>query len=115
MYLECTFYVIRPEQFAESEALPKKTQKSKQWALWVLTLSASEWITECNKHCSEKCPRDVLEMEDTEKLAKWLSLFTFELLRKKDSSKYPPATDFEWFKGLEITIVMELANSALQC
>ena len=90
MYPECTFYVIRPEQFAESEALPKKMQKSEQWDLWVLTLSA-------------------------EKLAKWLSLFTFELLRKKDSSKYPPATDFEWFKGLEITIVMELANSALQC
>lgn len=112
MYLECTFYVIRPEQFAESEALPKKTQKSEQWALWVLTLSASGWITE---HCSEKCPRDVLEMEDTEKLAKWLSLFIFELLRKKDCSKYPPATDFEWFKGLEITIVLELANSALQC
>ena len=57
-------YDERPKQFVEpnnSEALertlkgiiPKHTQKSEQWALRVLTLSASEWITERNKCCSK--------------------------------------------------------------
>ena len=87
-----------PKRFADpttSEALeetskgvvPKNTQKNDQWALRALT----EWITERNKHCSDKCPMDILHTEDAESLAKWLSLFTIEL-RKKDGSKYPPAT-----------------------
>ena len=67
--------------------VPKNTQKNDQWALRALT----EWITERNKRCSDKCPMDILHTEDTERLAKWLSLFTIEL-RKKDGSKYPPAT-----------------------
>ena len=87
-----------PKRFAEptsAEALestskgvvPKNTQKSDEWARRAL----DEWITERNKRCSEKCPRDILETEHAESLAKWLSLFTIEL-RKKDGSKYPPAT-----------------------
>ena len=87
-----------PKRFADpttSEALeetskgvvPKNTQKNDQWALRALT----EWITERNKRCSDKCPMDILHTEDAESLAKWLSLFTIEL-RKKDGSKYPLAT-----------------------
>ena len=34
---------------------------------------------------------NILETEDTESLAKWLSLFVIKL-RKKDGSKYPPAS-----------------------
>ena len=62
----------------------------------------------------------ILETEDAERLAKWLPLFTIELLRKKDSSRYPPATIHRILsrqnlrKRLEITILLELANSALQ-
>ena len=52
------------------------------------------------KRCSEtECPRDILETEDAERLAKWLSLFTVELLRKKDSSKYPPAIIHQILSG----------------
>ena len=65
----------------------KNTRKNDPWALRAVT----EWITERNKCCSDKCPMDILHTEDAERLAKWLSLFTIEL-RKKDGSKYPPAT-----------------------
>ena len=44
-------------------------QNSNQWALWALTLCAGEWITEHNKHCSEKCLRVILETEDAGRLA----------------------------------------------
>ena len=95
-----------PKRFAEltsAEALestskgvvPKNTQKSDEWAWRAL----NEWITERNKRCSEKCPRDILETEHAESLAKWLSLFTIEL-RKKDGSKVPSCynpSDFVWF------------------
>jgi len=67
--------------------VPKNTQKSDQWAQRAL----AAWITERNKRCNEKCPMDILETEDAESLAKWLSLFVIEL-RKKDGSKYPPAS-----------------------
>ena len=87
-----------PKRFADptiSEALeetskgvvPKNMQKNNQWALRALT----EWITECNKHCSDKCPTDILHTEDAESLVKWLYLFTIQL-RKKDGSKYLLAT-----------------------
>ena len=85
-----------PKRFAEptsSEVLeriskgvvPKSTQKSDQWAQRALTA----WIlTERNKRCNEKCPMDILETEDAESLAKWLSLFVIKL-RKKDRSTLP--------------------------
>ena len=87
-----------PKRFAEptsAEALEstlkgvvtKNTQKSDEWARRAL----NEWITERNKCCGKKCPRDILETKHAESFAKWLSLFTIEL-RKKDGSKYPPAT-----------------------
>ena len=41
------------------DVVPKNTQKSDGWARQAL----NEWITERNKHCSEKCPRDILETE----------------------------------------------------
>ena len=56
-------------------------QKNDQWALWALT----EWITERNKRCSDKCPMDTLHTEDAESLAKWLYLSTIKL-GKKDGS-----------------------------
>jgi len=62
-------------------SIPRTPQKSDQWAQWALTV----WITERNKCCNE-----ILETEDTESLAKWLSLFVIKL-RKKDGSKYSPA------------------------
>ena len=52
----------------------------------------SKCIAKHNKRCSEKCPRNILETYDAERLAKWSSLFTIELLRKKGRSRYPPAT-----------------------
>ena len=67
---------------------PKNTQKKwPEWAQRALTV----WITECNKRCNEICPMNILETEDTESLAKWLSLFVIKL-RKNDRSKYPPAS-----------------------
>ena len=80
--------LLKPWSLETSKGVvPKNTQKNDQWALRALT----EWITERNKRCSDKCPMDILHTEDAESLAKWLSLFTIEL-RKKDGSKYPPAT-----------------------
>ena len=37
-------------------------------------------------------PWDILETEDAERLAKWLSFITIETAQEEDSSKYPPAT-----------------------
>ena len=81
-----------PATLAELEKLsagviPKNTQKNEQWALRAF----NEWIHERNK-CEDKCPKSILETENTESLAKWLSLFTIEV-RKKDgelsSCHYP--------------------------
>ena len=43
---------------------------------------------------------DILETEDAESLAKWLSLFVIEF-RKKDGSKYPPASIHPILCGLQ--------------
>ena len=52
-----------------------------------MTLSASEWIC---LSATNVAVRNVLgTMEDAKRLAKWLSLCTIELLRRRDSSKYP--------------------------
>ena len=81
-----------PATSAEVEKLsagviPKNTQKNEQWALRAF----NEWIQERNKRCEDKCPESILETENAESLAKWLSLFTIEV-RKKDGERYPPAT-----------------------
>ena len=81
-----------PATSAELEKLsagviPKNTQKNYQWALRAF----NEWIQERNKRCEDKCPESLLETENAESLAKWLSLFTIEV-RKKDGERYPPAT-----------------------
>ena len=80
-----------PATSAEFEKLsagviPKNTQKNEQWALRAF----NEWIQERNKRCEDKCPESILETENAECLAKWLSLFTIEV-RKKDGERYPPA------------------------
>ena len=81
-----------PATSAEFEKLsagviPKNTQKNEQWALRAF----NEWIQERNKRCEDKCPESILETENAECLAKWLSPFTIEV-RKKDGERYPPAT-----------------------
>jgi len=55
-----------------------------------------------NKHSLERdhCPKSILETEDAHCLAKWLSLFTIEV-RKKDSTKYPPASIHLLLCGLQ--------------
>ena len=60
-----------------------------------------------------------LETEDAKRLAKYLSLCTIELLRKKDSSKIPfrfgVVQNLFPSKRLNVTIIlMQLANCALQ-
>ena len=63
-----------PATSAELEKLSasvilKNTQKNEQWALRAF----NEWIQERNKRCEDKCPESILETENAESLAKWLS------------------------------------------
>ena len=89
---------VTTKRFAEpttSEALskssegvvPTNTKKNDRWS----ERSFNDWITERNEQCDDQCPVNILETEDAECLAKWLSLFVIEI-RKKDGSCYPPAT-----------------------
>ena len=79
--------------------IPKNTQKNDEWSLRTF----NEWIKERNTQCDEKCPENILQTEDAEILAKWLSLFTIEV-RKKDGSRYPPATIHMLLCGLQRTM-----------
>ncbi len=64
-------------------------QKNDRWALSVF----NDWTEQRNKRVSrrEQCPENILQTKNRKTLSKWLSLFTIEV-RKKDGSKYPPAT-----------------------
>lgn len=77
--------------------VPKNTRKNDQWAL--STFMA--WIKQRNQRSrSEQCSKYILESDDAECLSKWLSLFTIET-RKKDGSKYPPASVHLLLCGLQ--------------
>ena len=85
-------WFAEPATLAELEKLsagviPKNTQKNEQWALRAF----NELIQERNKWCEDKSPESILETENAECLAKWLTLFTIEVY-KKDGERYPPAT-----------------------
>ena len=67
--------------------VPTNTKKNDRWS----ERSFNDWIRERNEQCDDQCPVNILETEDAECLAKWLSLFVIEI-RKKDGSCYPPAT-----------------------
>ena len=97
----------KTKRFAEpttSEALskssegvvPTNTKKNDRWS----ERSFNDWITERNEQCDDMCPVNILETEDAECLAKWLSLFVIEI-RKKDGSCYPPATIHMLLCGLQ--------------
>ena len=69
----------------------ENAQKNDQQALRALT----EWITERNRCCSDKCPMDILHTEDAESLAKWLSLLTIELATRA-STVLDYMSDLAW-------------------
>ena len=78
--------------------LPKNTEKNDLWAMRVF----QEWVQNRNAETDKKdhCPEGVLNTDDAEVLAKWLSLFVMEV-RKKDGTEYPPATIHLLLCGLQ--------------
>ncbi len=65
--------------------IPENTRKNTAWAHNVLM----EWMCERNNSSEEKCPHNLLDNPDPNKINKWLSRFVTEV-RKKDGSSYPP-------------------------
>ena len=65
------------------KAVPANTTKNTTWAVRVL----EEWMASRNKaSCDNKCPEDLLDNPDVEKINYWLSTE----VRKADGSEYPP-------------------------
>jgi len=81
----------------KKDPIVPNTENSTVWALRTFT----DWCDERNK-CSAiqaKCPLDLLENPDAEKLNYWLSHFIVEA-RRKDGELYPARTLYLLLAGL---------------
>ncbi len=79
----------------ESKFVPPKTQASTKWATTVF----ENWVTHHNTNEVEKCPLDLLTVQEPTALNYWLKRFAVEA-RKTNGELYPPKTLYLLFSSL---------------
>jgi len=92
------FYLSSKDEIQqlENKFVPPKTQASTKWAITVF----NSWVTNHNQTDGvEKCPLDLLTVQDPIALNYWLKRFAIEA-RKMNGETYPPKTLYMLFSGL---------------
>ena len=84
-------------EYLEKGPVAPNTHKSTMWA--VRTIDAWRDERNANSEMGEKCPLDLFEKPDAEKLNRWLSRFVVEA-RRQDGEPYPTRSLYLLLSGL---------------